>query len=270
MSPQKTAYITGAASGIGLQVTTLLASRGILIAAADKNYSGVQTIAAALNKQHSNPSLVHPLEVDTGVWESQLKAFEAALEFLGGRIDYVFSIAGIGERVSMPNDPSKTKGFVKPDLSVLDVDLYGFLWTSCLALQQMRRQEKGQDGLRGKTLPMYTAAKHGIVGYVRSFGKYLPEEGITLNAVCPNVVQTGISTAAFYDVLAEKKLLTPINVVVDAFASFIDGDMSGECIEVGPRAELVPRAPPEYLDRESAQVMEMLYSRGHGLHQPKT
>ena len=69
---------------------------------------------------------------------------------LGGRIDYVYSIAGIGEKVSVPNDP-KAKGFVKPDLSVLDVDLYGFLYTSSLALQQMRRQEEGEDGFRGKS-----------------------------------------------------------------------------------------------------------------------
>ena len=37
------------------------------------------------------------------------------------------------------------------------------------------------------TLPIYTAAKHGIVGFVRSFGAYLPEEQITMNAVLPNV-----------------------------------------------------------------------------------
>ncbi|KAK3671240.1 hypothetical protein LTR78_008875 [Recurvomyces mirabilis] len=270
MAPQKTAYVTGAASGIGRQVTEMLAARKIRVAAADKNYEGVKSVAAYLNNQsQEQDDLVKPYEVDTGDWDSQLSVFESVLKDLGGRIDYVYSIAGIGERVSVPNDP-KAKGFVKPDLSVLDVDLYGFLYTSSLALQQMRRQEKGEDGFRGKTLPMYTAAKHGIVGYVRSFGKYLPEEGITLNAVCPNVVQTGISTASFYDTLADKDLLTPIEIVVDAFASFLDGKMSGECIEAGPKGNLVPRAPAEHLDRESAEVMEMLYSRGHALHQPKS
>ena len=69
-----------------------------------------------------------------------------------------------------------------------------------------------------------------MIGFVRSFGKYLPEEGITLNAVCPNVVRTSkslqthlapvlprspfhdtdvpcaedISTGAFYDKLESK------------------------------------------------------------------
>ncbi|KAK4565271.1 hypothetical protein LTR86_003888 [Recurvomyces mirabilis] len=284
MAPQKTAYVTGAASGIGRQVTEMLAARNIRVAAADKNYEGVKSVAAYLNNQsQEQDDLVKPYEVDTGDWDSQLSVFESVLKDLGGRIDYVYSIAGIGERVSVPNDP-KAKGFVKPDLSVLDVDLYGFLYTSSLALQQMRRQEKGEDGFRGKiatvasvcgfycvpTLPIYTAAKHGIVGYVRSFGKYLPEEGITLNAVCPSVVQTGISTASFYNTLADKDLLTPIEIVVDAFANFLDGKMSGECIEAGPKGNLVPRAPPEHLDRESAEVMEMLYSRGHALHQPKS
>lgn len=57
--------------------------------------------------------------------------------------------------------------------------------------------------------------------------------------------------------------------VIDAFEDFLDGDVSGECMEAGPKGDLVRRAPAEHLDRESAQVMEMLYTRAHGLHQPK-
>jgi NAD(P)-dependent dehydrogenase (short-subunit alcohol dehydrogenase family) len=108
----------------------------------------------------------------------------------------VYPIAGIGERVWTPNSPTMTSGFEKPDLSVIDIDLTGVMYTVSLAVQQFRRQEP-KNGIRGKigcvasvcgfycvpTLPIYTAAKHGINGFVRSFGKYLPEEEITMNAV---------------------------------------------------------------------------------------
>jgi NAD(P)-dependent dehydrogenase (short-subunit alcohol dehydrogenase family) len=117
---------------------------------------------------------------------------------------------------------------------------------------------------------MYTAAKHGVVGFVRSFGRYLVEESITLNAVCPNVVRTGISTATFYEQLEDKGLLTPIENVVKAFEGYLDGSQSGECMEVGPKGNSIPRAPAEHLDRETALIMEMLYERGHPLHQPKS
>jgi NAD(P)-dependent dehydrogenase (short-subunit alcohol dehydrogenase family) len=116
---------------------------------------------------------------------------------------------------------------------------------------------------------LLTDFSSGVIGFVRSFGKYLPEEGITLNAVCPNVVRTNISTSVFYDKLEDKRLLTPMEPVVEAFENFLDKDISGECLEAGPKGNLVRREPAEHLDRESALVMEMLYERGHALHEPK-
>ncbi|KAK4550130.1 hypothetical protein LTR36_003097 [Oleoguttula mirabilis] len=278
--PQKTAYVTGGASGIGRAVAELLVSRGVRVAIADMNLEGARSAAESLSPTSGKAATVTAYELDAADWDSQVSVFEQVVrEF--GRVDYVYPIAGIGERKSIPNDP-KAAAFVKPDLSVLDVDLYGFIYTTSLAIQQMRRQEKDEQGFRGKiavvasvcgfycapTLPIYTAAKHGVIGFVRSFGKYLPEESITLNAVCPNVVRTNISTSAFYEDLESKGLLTPMKPVMDAFAQFLDGDISGECLEAGPKGNLVRRAPAEHLDPESAVVMEMLYERGHALHQP--
>jgi NAD(P)-dependent dehydrogenase (short-subunit alcohol dehydrogenase family) len=149
MPSQKTAYVTGAASGIGRQVAEMLAARGIKVAIADQNLEGVKTVAAFTNNEHKQADLVTAYELDAGSWESQVSVFKQALEKLGGRIDYVYPIAGIGERVSIPNDP-KAKDFVKPDLSVLDIDLNGFIYTASLAIQQMRRQPEN-DGFRGKS-----------------------------------------------------------------------------------------------------------------------
>jgi NAD(P)-dependent dehydrogenase (short-subunit alcohol dehydrogenase family) len=77
--------------------------------------------------------------------------------------------------------------FAKPDLSVVDVDLTGVLYTIALAIQQFRRQDpvpwsssiskkqyRGKIGLVASvcgfycvpSLPIYTAAKHALVmGY---------------------------------------------------------------------------------------------------------
>lgn len=87
--------------------------------------------------------------VDAASWDSQAKAFgQAVADF--GRIDYVYPIAGIGERVSIANKHSST-GFEMPDLTVLDVDLTGVLYTISLAVQQFRRQEPGKNGVRGQS-----------------------------------------------------------------------------------------------------------------------
>lgn len=183
----------------------------------------------------------------------------------------------------MPNDPSKKSGFVKPDLTVLDADLTGVLYTVALALQQFRRQEPAENGFRGKIacvasvcgfycsppIPIYTAAKHGVVGLTRSYGKYLPEEQITLNAVCPNVVKTNISAPAFYDMLDKKGLLTPMDGLLEAFESMMGtSTVSGEIFECGPNGgyHIKPAAP--YLDAESKEGVDVIYDRSWHLQRP--
>lgn len=83
-----------------------------------------------------------------------------------------------------------------------------------------------------------------------------------------SLTSADISTSTFYEKLESEGLLTPMKPVIDAFEQFLDSDISGECMEAGPKGNLVRRAPAEHLDRESAVVMEMLYERGHGLHEP--
>ena len=110
---------------------------------ADKNLDGAKSVASKIGKG------AIAVEVDAGDWDSQLAAFEKAIKEFG-RLDYVFAIAGIGERKAIKNDPKAT-GFQKPDLTVIDIDLYGVLYTAFLAVQQMRRQEKDSSGYRGKS-----------------------------------------------------------------------------------------------------------------------
>lgn len=112
------------------------------MAIADVNLQGAQSLASTL------PGAL-AVELNAADWDSQLAAFKNVLQQFG-RIDYVYAIAGIGERRWVPNDPN-TIDFAKPDLTTLDVDLNGVLYTSALAIQQMRRQEPDERGLRGKS-----------------------------------------------------------------------------------------------------------------------
>lgn len=146
----RTAYLTGGASGIGLAVTERLVRRGIKVAIADINLNGAKAAAATLNAQ-VGAELVSPYQVDVSCWESQRETFSKVVEELG-RIDLVLPIAGIGENQRWLRSDDKTTEFIKPDLTVLDVNLTGVLYTSSLAVQQMKRQEKDNDGFRGKSM----------------------------------------------------------------------------------------------------------------------
>lgn len=115
----------------------------------DRDLEGARSLAQGLNASSPAEPVVKAIAVDVASWESQLEAFETVLKDVS-RIDYVFPIAGIGERVWIQNDPA-AKGFIKPDLTVLDVDLYGVMYTISLAIQQFRRQDKDTVGSRGKS-----------------------------------------------------------------------------------------------------------------------
>jgi len=101
----------------------------------------------------SSPDSHLAVECNVADWDSQRQAFEQAIKAFG-RIDHVYPIAGIGEKKFMPNDPSNPE-FVKPMLSVIDIDLTGVIYTASLAVQQMRRQEKDGGGFRGKSKFMW-------------------------------------------------------------------------------------------------------------------
>jgi len=62
-------------------------------------------------------------------------------------------------------------------------------------------------GLKGgATVPAYTAAKHGVVGLVRSVALDVAGRGMTCNAVCPGFVDTDMGQAAVDAVQARFKL----------------------------------------------------------------
>ena len=110
----------------------------------------------------------------------------------------MYPIAGIAERAWTPNHPDDRQVVSRSQtLSVIDLDLDRSLvhGEPCGTAIPASRGEEAASGARLDvwqvcaastalaTLPIYTAAKHGINGFVRSFGKYLPEEQITINAV---------------------------------------------------------------------------------------
>lgn len=138
------AYLTGGASGLGAATARMLGKRGIKVFIADRDAAGAEKIAKEIGGLFA--------VVDVADFKSQVKAFTQAVSQFP-RIDYVYAIAGIGERRWLPQNSTTTSGheFEMPDLSVLDINLNGVLYTASLAIQQSRRQEVGQHGFKGKS-----------------------------------------------------------------------------------------------------------------------
>lgn len=123
------------------------------VAIADRNLEGAKATAKDFNEKHGDVAIA--VQIDVIDWESQRSGFQNAVDKFG-HIDYVFAVAGIPERPWLANKPDATT-FEKPDLSVFDVNASGVLYTSALAIQQMRRQEPNKFGFRGKSMCLSTS-----------------------------------------------------------------------------------------------------------------
>lgn len=138
------AYLTGGAAGLGAATARMLAKRGIKVFISDRDEENGKKVAEEIGGQFA--------KVDLADWKSQVKAFTQAVAAFG-RLDYVYGIGGIGERRWLPNNSASSgpMDFEMPDLTVLDIDLTGVLYTTSLAVQQARRQDIGANGFRCKS-----------------------------------------------------------------------------------------------------------------------
>jgi len=81
---------------------------------ADFNITAAESLAKELNQAGKGKAVA--AQVDVSDWNQQAQAFDKAIAAFG-KIDYVYPIAGIGERKWMLND-SNSSGWTEPDLTV--------------------------------------------------------------------------------------------------------------------------------------------------------
>ena len=128
--------------------------------------------------------------------EDQMAGAVAATVEAFGRLDFMINNAGIGYLIAPVTEMTKEQWE-----AVLDVNLMGaFLGTKHAARQMIKQGEGGRiiniasEAAKGghPHMAAYTSSKHGMLGLTRSTCIELGAHGITVNAVCPNHVTTGL------------------------------------------------------------------------------
>ena len=188
-SQGKTALVTGAARGMGYAVAKRLAAGGASVVindvdaeAAARAASGLQALGYAAHAVHGDVTSGH----DVGRLMSQ------AVEQYG-EVHILINNAGI-LRPTPVIDIEEDEW----DL-VVNVNLKGTYLCSRAVLPRMQEAGWGRivnfSSTAGKNVSTvggahYTAAKAGILGFTRHLAKEAAGYGITVNAVCPGLIDT--------------------------------------------------------------------------------
>ncbi|WED23733.1 acetoin reductase [Vibrio sp. JC009] len=186
----KVALVTGAAAGIGLEVTKRLIADGAAVAMVDFDADGVATAAAALAEQGAK---VTSFVADVSKRDQVFAAVEHAAKELGG-LDIMINNAGIA------GAPHGILDITEEELNFIQaVNINGVLWGTQAAAEMFKK-----NGTKGKIInassiaghdgfPMlgaYCATKFAVRALTQSSAKELAADGITVNAYCPGVVAT--------------------------------------------------------------------------------
>ncbi|XP_053188371.1 15-hydroxyprostaglandin dehydrogenase [NAD(+)] [Scomber japonicus] len=243
----KIAVVTGGAMGIGKAMTEILVRNGAQVALLDVNETEGKNLSENLNKQYGQErTLFLSCNVES---EEQIKgAFQKTAETFGG-IDIICNNAGIVNE----SEWEKT----------VSINLMGVIRGTYLALEHMNKLTGGRGGVIVNTAsmagigplpscPVYTATKHGVVGFTRAMAaaSAVSGYGIRFNALCPGFVQTDLlsdissklglfsSLADVTQQIVDKIGILTVSEVAECLLELVtDETKSGEALMLFPKGK---------------------------------
>lgn len=188
----KVAIVTGAASGMGRATAHLFSDEGATVAVCDINADGVEQVVNEIRKSGGS---ANGYVIDLQERDAAFRLVEQVQSDLGP-IDILVNNAGVS--IGAPIDSPDFEDIWDTTFAV-NLDAQMRLIRACL--DDLRRDQEGRivnisstEGLGGSAgISPYTASKHGVVGLTKALAVELGPSGVTVNAVCPGPIHTGMT-----------------------------------------------------------------------------
>lgn len=184
----KRVLVTGTASGIGKASAVRLAEEGAHVVCTDINEEGLNATVAEIKKAGGK---AEGIAADISKWEAVEAMVEEAVKILGGGLDVLVNVAGLGGFVrTETEDPER---FDK----LLSVNLYGPFYTVRASIKYLL-ESKGNvvnvASIAGVAAHPYAAAycasKGGLVMMTKALAMEYAAEGVRFNAIAPGGIKT--------------------------------------------------------------------------------
>src|SRR6516225_11668327 len=191
----RVAVVTGAAGVIGSATVRLLAERGAIIVAVDRNRADLDAAITDL------PASAQALAVAADVTqEDEVKDYVRAAIEKFGTIDVFYNNAGVEGEVKPITEYS-----LETFRRVIDVNVIGVFLGLKHVLPVMRKQNSGSiintasiAGLLGSPqIAVYSASKHAVIGLTKSAAWECTGTGVRVNCVCPGMIDSRMLSAIF-------------------------------------------------------------------------
>ena len=185
----KSAIVTGAASGIGKEIALIFAREGAKVAIADLNKAAADAVAAEI-VAGGGKAIGVAMDVCS---EDAVNAGVAAVVAAFGGVDVLISNAGI--QIVHPLEEFTLADWKK----LLAIHLDGAFLTTRACLPHMYKSGRGGSVIymgsvhskeASKLKAPYVTAKHGLIGLAKVVAKEGAQYGVHANVICPGFVRT--------------------------------------------------------------------------------
>ena len=191
----KSVIITGAGSGIGRAAALLFTREGARLIAVDRTEAVKETV----DEVKKQGGVAEAMIADAGSESDVIAVIDKAVK-THGRLDVIWANAGVSGGLVPLGEQT-----VEQWQEVLRVNLIGPFLAVKHAMPHMVKQQSGAivltasvAGLKaGASGHHYAASKAGVISLVQTTAYSLTGTGVRINAVCPGLIETGMTKPIF-------------------------------------------------------------------------
>jgi len=205
---ERAAIVTGASSGIGLAIARILGEEGYGITMAARRPEKLEGAVAGLAADGFD---VHAVAANVAD-EDDIKRVVDSHRDRYGRLDVLVNNAGVGIGATIAETETKRLD-MQLDINLRQIVLF---YRECVAMLRDAGAEHhnalvvNTSSISGKRaegwLSIYSATKHGVVGWTEAMNKELGKDGIKSTALCPAFVDTPMTDFVKEHVAADEMI----------------------------------------------------------------